>query len=175
MVKLDRLNKFTSLAVVLLAGFTAQPQIHAQEMSDRAAAESEGIACLHTTSWGMAYGQTTRISMENPASSERDGRPLFVQVTLFDATGESIAVSDEIAIPAGESRSVDFNRDDLYVAGEPGSGRLQTRAQIRYRGFFIVDRTKAILLRSSVEMIDNGTGRTYAVWLTTGFFEVVES
>ena len=123
----------------------------------------------------MVRGQTTRVSVVNlnePPVREQQRRMVFVQVMLFDAGGAMIAESDEIAIPSGESRSVDFNRDTLSVAGDD-SGRLQVRAQIRYRPFPIVDRSQLTLWPTSTQLIDNITGRTEAVWVTMGFFEVV--
>lgn len=153
-------------ALALLAVFLVQPQARAQE---------EVSFVSHTISWGMVHGQTARFSVVNPDEpSERERlRLVFVQVTLFDASGAVIATSDEIAIPPGESRSVDFNRHDLPVSDEPG-GRVQTRAQVRYRFFYLIDRTRAIPFPTSLELIDTSTGRTTAVWVTIGFFETVQ-
>ena len=150
-------------ALALLALCLVQPQASAQE---------EVSFVFHTISWGMARGQTTRFSVVNPNEpSERERRMVLIQVMLFDASGAMIATSDEIAIPPGEFRSVDFNRDDLSLAGDL-AGRVQTRAQVRYRSFHLVDRTRAIGFLPSIELIDNSTGRTTAVWVTVGFFEV---
>ncbi|MCM3900159.1 MAG: hypothetical protein ND866_00480 [Pyrinomonadaceae bacterium] len=153
-------------ALALLALCLVHPQARAQE---------EAAFVFHTSSWGMVGGQTARFSVFNqiePSERERLG-PVFIQVMLFDASGAVIATSDEIAIPPGEFRSVDFNRDDLPVSHEPG-GRVQTRAQVRYRSFYLVDRTRAVGFAPSIELIDNSTGRTTAVWVTVGFFEVVQ-
>lgn len=84
---------------------------------------------------------------------------VFVQVMLFDASGAVIANSDEITIPPGEFRSVDFSFDDLSLAADL-AGRVQTRAQVRYKSFFLVDRTRAIGFPTSIELIDAGTGHT---------------
>jgi hypothetical protein len=81
---------------------------------------------------------------------------VFVQVTLLDARGAAITQSDEIAIPPGAFRSVDFKRDNLPVSGE----RAQTRARVRYRTFSIVDRTQLTVFPTSIELIDNATGHT---------------
>ena len=153
-------------ALALLAVCLVQPQVRAQQ---------EASLVFHTTSWGMARGQTGRFSVFNPNEpSERERRRMvLIQVELFDASGAVIARSDEIAIPPGEFRSVDFDRDALPVAGEPGTGRVQARAQVRYRSFYLLDRIKATGFVPSIELIDNSTGRTTAVWVTVGFFEVM--
>ena len=137
--------RLAALATLVLC--LVQPKVRAQE---------EVSFVFHTISWGMVRGQTARFTVFNPNEpSERERRMIFVQVTLLDARGAVIAQSDEIAIPPGAFRSVDFKRADLPVAGE----RAQTRAQIRYRSFYIVDRTRAIGFPStSIELIDDDTG-----------------
>lgn len=150
---------------------TGAQEPESQPSTGRTAAD-EFIAFFHTNSWGMTRGQTTRIKVINPSEiSER--RIIFVQVKLFDTDGNVIAESAEIAIAPGEFRSVDFSRDAIALVGEPGSGRLQMRAQVRYRAFFLVDRSILRGLPLSLELIDSASGNTQAVWLTTGFFEVV--
>jgi hypothetical protein len=105
----------------------------------------------------MARGQTARFTVFNPNEpSERERREVFVQVTLLDARGAEIAQSNEIAIPPGAFRSVDFRRDDPPVSG----GRAQTRARVRYRTFSIVDRTQLTGFPTSIELIDDATGHT---------------
>ena len=136
-------------ALTLLALGFVQTQVRAQE---------EVSIVFHTISWGMVRGQTARFTVFNPNEpSDRERREVFVQVTLVDARGAAIAQSDEIAIPPGAFRSVDFKRADLPVAGE----RVQTRAQVGYRSFYLVDRTRAIgFSPASIELIDDDTGHT---------------
>jgi len=135
-------------ALALLALCLIQPQVRAQEQVS---------LVFHSISWGMVRGQTARFTVFNPNEpSERERREVFVQVTLLDARGGAIAQSDEIAIPPGAFRSVDFKRDDLPVSG----GRAQTRAQVRYKTFSIVARTQLTVWPTSIELIDDATGRT---------------
>ena len=112
---------------------------------------------------GLARGQTLRITGSNgndPGS--RGGRePVFAMATLYDAHGNPIAQSAEVEIPAGEFRSIEFDRDELQLAGEPGTGRVQVRTQIRYRFLSIVDRTQ--LSPPSSEILDKSTGMTTAI------------
>lgn len=141
--------RLTALAVLALCFF--QPQVRAQE---------EVSLVFHTIPWGMARGQTARFTIFNPSEpvqTEMTRQITLVEVMLLDARGAVIAQSDEIAIPPGAFRSVDFKRDDLPVAGE----RAQTRAQVRYRSFYLIDRTRAIgFPPTSIELIDNDTGHT---------------
>jgi hypothetical protein len=141
-------------ALTLLALCFVQPQVHAQE---------EVSFVFHTISWGMVRGQTARFTVFNPnepVKTELTRQVTLVEVMLLDARGAVIAQSDEIVIPPGEFRSVDFNRDDLSLAGDL-AGRAQTSAQIRYRSFYLVDRTRAIgFPPTSIELIDDVTGQT---------------
>src|SRR5262245_8330080 len=138
-------------ALALFALCLVQPKVRAQE---------EVSLVFHTISLGMARGQTARFTIFNPndpVKTELTRQVTFVEVMLLDARGAVIAQSDEIAIPPGAFRSVDFKRADLPVAGE----RVQTRAQVRYRSFYLVDRTRAIgFPPTSIELIDDDTGHT---------------
>jgi hypothetical protein len=107
--------------------------------------------------FGLASGETVRFMTfvpNDPVSTEQTRQVSFVQVLLMDATGTQIAQSDEIAIPPGESRSIDFNRNDL-----PLTGRMQIRARVRYRTFSLIDRTQ-FSATTSIELLDTATGRT---------------
>lgn len=111
---------------------------------------------------GIVPGQTLRISALNPlapAPAGADGRRYKVLFAVFiiDADGRVIAGSDVITLDPGDSHSLDFNRADLPLAGEPGTGRLQVRAQIRLRFFSLVDRTR--LAPASLEIVD-ASGKT---------------
>lgn len=169
--------QWTALALLVIC--FAHPQIRAQAPDRKAGAarpESEEITFVfHTISWGMVRGQSARVSVVNPNKpSEQDRlRTISVQALLFDSSGAVIAKSDEIAVPPGAFRSIDFNRDDLPVTNDPG-GRIQTRAEVRYKFFSIVDRTQ-LNNSPSIEIVDNSTGKTAAIWLTIGFFEVTPS
>jgi hypothetical protein len=177
-MQIKLIRRKTTIGVVAVALFLVGQTVEqtpAQEPAGSRGNPDEVTALLHTTAWGLTRGQTARLSVVNPnAPSERERRTIFVQVTLVDQEGDRLAGSDEVAIESGEIRSIEFTRDALPLAGEPGSGRLQIRARVRYRFLALVDRTGQGF-PPSVELIDNATGITAAVWVTVGFFEVVES
>jgi len=103
---------------------------------------------------GVVRGETLRLTASNgnEPGSRGGSEPVFAMATLYDAHGNPIAQSVEVEIPAGEFRSIEFDRDNLHLAGEPGTGRVQVRALVRYRSFSIVDRTQ--LSPPSSEIID---------------------
>jgi hypothetical protein len=55
--------------------------------------------------------------------------------TRFNTQGGVIAESAEVKIPLKEFRSFNFDRNDLHLAGEPGTGRVQVRVEVQYRLF----------------------------------------
>jgi hypothetical protein len=80
---------------------------------------------------------------------------------IIQADGTYIGQSEELSISAGEFRSFDVKRDDLRVAGEPGTGRLQVRGKIILwvrEGSANSGFSPTI----SVELINSGTGKTAA-------------
>ena len=108
------------------------------ELIDNGAGRFEALnPCLPFSIWfqsqlsstantvGLAYGQTLRLSALNPDEAGQSSEPIRVRVRLADALGTVIAQSAEVTVPAGEFHSFDFNRNDLHLPGEPGTGRLQ--------------------------------------------------
>jgi hypothetical protein len=108
---------------------------------------------------GFVPGQTLRVTLFNPPSLESEtGTETQPRanghIKIFDRSGIVIAQSDELAIPPGESRSFDFNRDDLASPGEPGTNRHQ----VRVKPFFEFGSEPGVLV--SFEIVDNSTGKT---------------
>jgi hypothetical protein len=107
---------------------------------------------------GIVPGQTLRVTLFNPPASESETQvePVNGHVKVFDGSGNLIAQSPEQAIPPGEFRSFDFNRDALPLRGEPGTNR----AQARIKPFFKFESERRSPVLASVEIVDAGTGRT---------------
>lgn len=128
---------------------------------------------------GFVRGQTMRISVVNPDHLQpqaSDGRKfkMLVAPLIINAQGDVIAAGDEITLEPGEFHSFDFDRDEIALEGEPGTGRLQVRSQIRFRFFSIVDRTQITPdeIPTSLELTDNSTGST-TVLISTKPKEIV--
>jgi len=120
---------------------------------------------------GLARGDTLRYTAFNPLKTESGERnePIRLRLQLYDSRGNVIAENAAVEIPPGEFRFVDFNRDDLPVAGEPGTARAEVRTQalwgVRIRHRFNVT--------SSLEIVDSSTGTTrYNPFIT---IEVIEA
>jgi len=152
-------------ACLLLALCLIRPNVRATQPIDPGTAQTTGTFRLtfNGASVGLAPGQTLRLTglNGNDPGSRGGSEPVHALATLFDANGSPIAQSAEVEIPAGEFRSIEFDRDDLVLAGEPGTGRVQVRSHIRYRGLSIVDRTH--LSPPSSEILDKSTGMTAAI------------
>jgi hypothetical protein len=133
-------------ACVLLALCLVQSNAHASQPINTSTAQTYGTYTItfQGALAGLVRGQTLRLtgSNGNDPGSRGGSEPVFAMATLFDAHGNPIAESVEVEIPVGEFRSIEFDRDDLSLAGEPDTGRVQVRSQIRYRFLSIVDRTQ---------------------------------
>jgi hypothetical protein len=107
---------------------------------------------------GIVPGQTLRVTLFNPPSSESGAQsePVGGHVKVFDGSGNLIAQSPEQVIPPGKFRSFDFNRDALPIAGEPGTNRAHVRIKPFYN--FRSERLSPVI--ASFEIVDNRTGKT---------------
>jgi hypothetical protein len=107
---------------------------------------------------GIVPGQTLRVTLFNPPSSESEAQsePVGGHVKVFDASGNLIAQSPEQVIPPGEFRSFNFNRSALSLPGEPGANRAHVRIKPFYN--FRSERLSPVL--ASFEVVDNRTGKT---------------
>jgi hypothetical protein len=152
-------------ACLLLALCSVQSNVRASQPIGNSTAQTSGTFTLtfNGASVGLAPGQTLRLTglNGNDPGSRGGSEPVHALATLYDAHGSAIAQSAEVEIPAGEFRSIEFDRDDLALAGELGTGRVQVRSHIRYRGLAIVDRTQ--LSPPSSEILDKSTGMTTAI------------
>jgi hypothetical protein len=110
--------------------------------------------------YGFVPGQTARFSVANLSAPEQGGGPVRAQVKLYDAQGNVLAQSEEVELRPGQFRTFDFNRDDLLVAGEPGTGRLQVRPGIGILKSRDGGSTWPNNIPASMELVDNRTGAT---------------
>src|SRR5512144_1088944 len=64
-----------------------------------------------------------------------DGSVRFISSPIGYVPGQTLRfrLVNPQAVLAGQFRSCDFNRDAISAGGEPGTGRLQLRAEISYR------------------------------------------
>ena len=161
-------------AIVLLVGVGLSP-------FGSASAAGRRDRQVESFSLGIARGQTLRVTAFNgmPAAvgdPKGGGLRVLVAPLIFDHDGNLLAEADEIAVEPGESHSFDFNRDDLELAGDPGTGRLQVRGEIRYRLFALVDRTRMAWssVSASLEIMDGTTGETSA-YMNPRSFQIVSA
>jgi len=107
---------------------------------------------------GIVPGQTLRVTLFNPPSSESGAQsePVGGHVKVFDGRGNLIAQSPEQVIPPGKFRSFDFNRGALPLAGEPGTNR----AHVRIKPFYNFSSGRLSPVLASFEIVDASTGRT---------------
>ena len=147
------------LSLLLCCGSFAPPV----QQAAAAGPEIEEVRFVfHTVSWGMVRGQTARFNVGNLNDLNSRGpmsATVGCSVALYDAHGNTIAESEQIEIPPGQFRSIDFNRDSLELTGEPDTGRVQTRGEIKVFVHVIHDSSSNADFPSSIELVDS-TGHT---------------
>jgi len=100
---------------------------------------------------GIAAGQTARLNAINTNAD----RGIVIDWKFLDSQGRILARSREPQlIPPGQMRSFDLNADEVNVTRDPSS-RVQVIAIIR-----TIEDPDTIYLHTSLEVIDNATGKT---------------
>jgi hypothetical protein len=118
------------------------------------------------SAFGLTPGETLRVSVAAPVPEDgfpaRDG--YILQIRLYDASGATIGSSGELPIAPGQIQFFDLNRDTLRQRGDE-HGRIQVRTEVLLRrtisGVPIPDDG----LPTSLEIIDNVSGKTTAIVL----------
>ena len=115
-----RINRMAT--IVLLTVLSFQLTTGAQPLAQDTTTKTGATALV-----ALAPGDTLRFTAFNPAPAGEVGEPISMQMRLYNEKGRVIANSTEVAIPPGEFRTISFKRDELPLAGEPGTGILQVR------------------------------------------------
>ena len=103
---------------------------------------------------GFLPGERLSYTFFNP--NEDGSQPIRVQAYVYDATGRLLMQTDPVELKPGHSYTANINRDDLRVAGERVTGRLQVRTGIQ--AVLIDGSVRPFKLSISMERVDNRTG-----------------
>lgn len=151
-----RINRLAACVLLTCCFFQLQAGAQSSEPANE-------ITKVGTTAlMGLARGETLRFTAFNPESTGERGEPIRMQMKLFDAQGNVIAASPEVMIPPGEFRFVDFKRDDLPIAGDPGTGLLQVRTQPLWG----VRSRIRIAVTTSLEVMNSTSGGSFKFFFT---------
>ena len=102
------------------------------------------------------HGQRLSYSFFNP--NEEGSQPVRVGTYTYDAAGRLMAQTDPVELRPGETYISNIDRDDLQVAGEERTGRLQVRVAIRI--VLMNGSERAVNVPVWMELVDNRTGST---------------
>jgi hypothetical protein len=116
-----RINRIAT--IVLLTVLSFQLTAGSQPLAQDSTTTKTGATALVA----LAPGDTLRFTAFNPAPAGEAGEPISMRMSLYNEQGRVIANSAEVTIPPGEFRTISFRRDELPLAGEPGTGILQVR------------------------------------------------
>jgi hypothetical protein len=120
--------------------------------------------------YGFIPGQSLSCSVANTPTQEEGGGPVRVQAYIYDSFGKLLSRTDPVEVPEGQFRTLRFNRDELPLAGEPDTGRVQVRAVIQVA--FMDGSVRPFRLPVSIELVDNRTGATIGGSYSTGYVKV---
>src|SRR5512145_699510 len=111
-----RINRMAT--IVLLTVLSFQLTAGARPLAQDNTTTKTGATALVA----LAPRDTLRFTAFIPAPAGEVGEPISMQMRLYDEHGRVIANSAEVAIPWGEFRTVSIKREELSLAGEPGTG-----------------------------------------------------
>ena len=119
------------------------------------------------SSLGVGRGQTARVNVINPVFLDGSVRVVGGHVKVFSGSDGSLLRSHEINDPPAGLHSFDISRDDLLVAGEPKTGRLQLVFEVdllvRATGRGRVETPQAGLFPATFELVDSESGQTILI------------
>ena len=93
-------------------------------------APGDGSVRFVSKSIGFIPGQTLRFSVANLSAREEGIGSVHVQAYIYDSYGNLLSQTGPVEVPAERFSILDFKRDDLLVAGEARTRRLQVRGEI---------------------------------------------
>jgi hypothetical protein len=92
------------------------------------AGAGSGVASLGSV--GIIAGQSIRVSVINPApAGAPTPLPVVARIRILDSNGNVLATSPQVTVGPGQTRTYVVRRSALSAPGEPGTGRLQLRAE----------------------------------------------
>jgi hypothetical protein len=105
---------------------------------------------------GLKPGQSLRYTFYN--ENDPGSQPVRVRAYIYDATGRLLTQTDPVELRPGQAHTVGIKRDDLRLAGEEVTKRLQVRA-----GFQVAlmdGSVRNVNIPVWLELVDTATGTT---------------
>jgi len=147
--------------LILLAASFFQISVAAQKRGEDPVTTVQGQTAM---AW-MGFGELIRFRAFNPTQTE-DGKPnepLDVQIKLFDERGALLHQTTTVTIPPGEFRWIDIKREELNVAGDPGTGTVQFRTQPLWG---LRAQTRLVRVPTSLDLVNQATaGGTFRFYI----------
>lgn len=116
---------------------------------------------------GFESGERLTTSIFNP--NEEGSKPVRVTTYIYDSYGNTVSQTDPVDLQPGEGHTFNLNRDDLPLAGDEKTGRLQVRAGVQV--LLMDGSVRPVKLHMSMEVV-NRTGTTVGGSYYTGTVSV---
>ena len=101
-------------------------------------------------------GQRLRYTFFHPNDEGR--QPVSVQASVYDSAGNLVTQTDPAKVEPGTVHIIDVDRDNLPVAGEALTGRLQVSAVIQ--AVLMDGSVRNVKYQVSMEIVEKDTGKT---------------
>ena len=118
----------------------------------------------------ISFRSGERLSYTFCNPNEEGSQPVSVQAYGYDATGRLLIQTAPAVLLPGQCSTSSINRDDLPVAGEEKTGRLQMGSGIQV--LLMDGSVREVKFSVSIERVDNRTGTSSAGTYYTGTVSV---
>ena len=109
-------------------------------------------------------GQSLRYTFYN--QNDPSSQPVRARAYIYDATGRLLTQTDPVEMRPGQAQTVEIKRDDLRVAGDEVTKRLQVRAGFQVT---LMDASvRNVNIPVWLELVDTATGTTQGGEYFTG-------
>jgi hypothetical protein len=152
---------FLRATLILAAVISFQLSAAGQKRGEETVTTVEGQASM---AW-IGFGELLRFRAFNPTQTD-SGKPneaIDVQIKLYDERGALLHATTTVTIPPDEFRWIDIKREDLNVAGDPGTGTVQ----VRTKPLWGLRAHPVIHVATSLDLVEQATGKgTFRFYFT---------
>jgi hypothetical protein len=148
----------------MMTGFITIMMLVAVVLSSAGTAQAQHVRVFDGVTFASVVpGQMLRFSVFSLNTQEEGS--VRVQIRISDGQGKTLVRTEPVELPPGESRSFEFNREDLATPGDPRTGSAFSVASVQVLLGDGSARSAPTRFPTSLQLVDKGTGRT--LWVSS--------